>query len=241
MTRTDPLDGTIRQALAEVVAHAPLAPDFHALSEQDRPRRSKRLQVMTGALAMAAAAVVFAVVALDTGGGETTVGTAGQPGPAEGIVDDSDTAPATAVVTTTIPASTMSAYNAVQSAVTQRLPRFPITLDVNRSGSATRFEFGNEGDDGTLSLNVYDDGAFVLGEMESLPELETGTEDRAWLGTDDPDLRSVYYLSESGLGLRVASDAAGTSKTLSVNDLVATAAELASDPAIADLVAIINE
>lgn len=234
MTGSDTIDGKIREALAEVVAHAPLAPEFHGLNEQDRPRQPQRMMSVAGAVAILAVVAVFAVIRLDSGEGDTRVGTAAQPEPSEGITDDSGVAP-TVVVTTTIPASTMEAYNAVRSAVTGLLPRFPVTLGVSRNASATSFDFGSEGDDATFTLDVYDSGAFAVGEMETLPELKTGTEDRAWLGSDDPDLRSVYYFSESGLGLRVASDATGRSETMKVGDLVDAAAELSADPAVSNL------
>lgn len=138
-------------------------------------------------------------------------------------------------VTTTIPAATMKAFNAVQTAVTTRLPQYPTTIDVNRHGSYTEFEFGTGEGTTAFSLQVFDSGAFSQDEMESLTELETGSEDQAWLGADDPDLRSVYYLSAGGVGLRVASVAPGASESLSVDDLVTTAAELSADPAVIDL------
>lgn len=138
-------------------------------------------------------------------------------------------------VTTTLPAATMEAFNAVQTAVTTRLPQYPNTTGVNRRNSYTEFEFGTGGGPATFSLQVFDSGAFAEREMESLNELESGSEDRAWLGADDPDLRSVYYLSAGGIGVRVASIAPDASESLSVNDLVSAAASLTADPAVIDL------
>jgi hypothetical protein len=138
-------------------------------------------------------------------------------------------------VTTTIPAATMEAFNAVQTAVITRLPEYPNTIDVNRHDSYTEFEFGNGSGAVAFSLQIFDSGGFSKDEMELLTELETGSEDQAWLGADDPDLRSVYYLSADGIGLRAASIASGTSEPLSVNHLVSTAADLTADPAVIDL------
>jgi hypothetical protein len=78
MSRSDPLDGKIREALADVVSHAPVAPDFDDITANPASRSKRPFRPMALAAA-AVVAVVLAGVAL-AGTGDTTVdtGMAGQ-------------------------------------------------------------------------------------------------------------------------------------------------------------------
>lgn len=73
MSHSDPLDGKIREALADVVSQAPIAPDFDDLGARPAPQRKRRLRHVAVATA-AVLAVVMAGMAL-VGTGDTTVDT----------------------------------------------------------------------------------------------------------------------------------------------------------------------
>jgi hypothetical protein len=76
MSRSDPLDGKIREALADVVSQAPVAPDFDDIETTEAPQ-SKRPSRRIVWAAAAAVAAVFAVIAgvTITGTDDTAVDT----------------------------------------------------------------------------------------------------------------------------------------------------------------------
>ena len=151
----------------------------------------------------------------------------------------------TAPPMTTIPPPTMEALNAVQEAVSDVLPQFSTTLSVGPEPSMANriltFEFsGNSpGLEGqrleSLVLDVYATGTFDATELSGLETLPTQAPERAWLGADDSDLRSVYFLGTAGTAIRVASSAPDSASLLPVDELVAAAANLASHPAVISL------
>ncbi len=77
MSQRDPIDGRIREALADLVSHAPLAPDFDDMGEGAAPERARSLHPMA-LVAAALVAVVIAGAAL-AGTGDTTVDTGMDP------------------------------------------------------------------------------------------------------------------------------------------------------------------
>lgn len=151
----------------------------------------------------------------------------------------------TAPPMTTIPPPTMDALNAVQEAVSDVLPQFSTTLSVGPGPAIANriltFEFsGNSpGLEGqpveSLVLDVYATGTFDATELSGLETLPTQAPERAWLGADDSDLRSVYFLGTTGTAIRVASSAPDSASLLPVDELVAAAANLASHPAVISL------
>lgn len=80
MTPSDPVDGLIREALAEVVSRAPLAPDFEDLGPRQTGRH-RRMGMLVGAAVLIVVVVAVAAVALP--GGDDPIVTVGTPTPSD--------------------------------------------------------------------------------------------------------------------------------------------------------------
>lgn len=148
----------------------------------------------------------------------------------------------TAPPMTTIPPPTMDALSDVQAAVAEVLPEVPTSLRVSPEPSMANriltFEFISDDPQpgGTTRksfvLDVYATDTFDAAELSELEALATTGGDRAWLGADDPDLRSVYFASARGADIRIASAGSDEAALLSLDELVAAAENLSSHPAV---------
>lgn len=181
-----------------------------------RPHQRFRAPVIATVAAAAAALIVLAA-------------TAWLPDRDDVVVASEDTRQAKAV-----PApSELPADVTVEAAVPRMLPGYTFSEKQEHPGNGhpmTIFEFEN--DSGVeLELTIY---TFFSGaEMEQQPDLATGSpENKAWLGADDADLRSVYLVSHStNVGLRLGSSTAGGGEMLDVEDLLLVAERLVELPA----------
>lgn len=126
----------------------------------------------------------------------------------------------------------------IETAVPRILPGYTFTEQVEQEGSphpTTGFEFVHDSG-ASLKITVYP--TFTADEMTGLSTLATDSPRKtAWLGADDPDLRTVYLTSDfvDG-GVWVASSASDGGDLLTVQQLLHVAGQIVELPAFATAV-----
>lgn len=143
-----------------------------------------------------------------------------------------------AVVAGQDPASTSTPEDvAIETAVPRIFPGYTFTERLEGEGphATTDFEFVHDSGS-SLKITIYT--TFSVDEMTGLTTLATDTPRKtAWLGADDPDLRSVYLISDfvDG-GIWMASSTSDGGQLLEVQELVRAAEQLVQLPAFVTVV-----
>lgn len=169
--------------------------------------------------AIAAAAAVLTVLAA----------TAWLPDRGDIVVASQDTSQETAVASP----SELPPDLTVEAAVPRILPGYTFSKKEEHPGNTypmTNFEFVHEsGVEFELTIYTF----FSEAEMGQQQSLVTGSsENKAWLGADDADLRSIYLVSHStDVGLRLGSSTSNGAELLSVEDLLLVGERLVELPA----------
>lgn len=224
------IENTTVLGLPAVIARGPS--DVRVLWYDDQRQASSYL-IVTGELTNRIGELVDAAVELDEAQWAELIAKSNPSG--DGSGEDAAASP------TTIAPPSPETITAVEQTISALVPEFSNATEIGASPGAITFRVTNLDNSRSFTLDVYAPDHFVVSEMQQLEQLPDTPSGQAWLGTSDEDLRSVYLLSTSGVGVRVASAARDQSALHSVDELADLADQLATSPAIAELRSDIGE